>query len=114
MERSHKKLVQHMVLMQTGFSAPTEVASMDAINSLIPCHAITPLVQHKSNSQGAQQVMFHASLLSLAAIIPFPKISMLRMVFVSAFSLTGYMKLSMALHFNPNKSTTLWHSVLGF
>jgi hypothetical protein len=24
------------------------------------------------------------------------------------------MKLSMALHFNPNKSTTLWHSVLGF
>jgi hypothetical protein len=64
------------------------VASMDVLNSLVPCCAITPLIQLKSNSQGAQQqVMFHASLLTLAAIIPFPKISMLRMAFVSAFFL---------------------------
>ena len=77
-----------------GFLLMTETCKTQLLpwmqsDSLVPRRAITPLVQLKSNSQGAQQVMFHATLFALAAIIPFPKISMLGMAFVSAFFFNG-------------------------
>jgi fatty acid desaturase len=65
------------------------VASVAALNALVPRSRITPLLQSKSNLHGTFQVAFHLAMFSLSAAVPWPIISILAMAFVSSFFFHG-------------------------
>lgn len=70
-------------------SSQDPIASMDALDALVPRHEITPLIKQKSNVQGTLQVFWHLSLFVLAAIMSSPPLSILGMAFVAAFFFNG-------------------------
>jgi hypothetical protein len=53
------------------------VASVAALNALVPHSKITPLIQSKSNLQGTLQVAFHFAMFALAAAVVVPSSSYL-------------------------------------
>ena len=80
------KVVSHPIKKRFSLQSSADpVASVDALDKLVPRSKLKRLVQAKSNLQGALQVSFHFRLLALAASL----LSTLAMAFVSAFFFTG-------------------------
>jgi len=83
------QLIRHVAASDSPEDADP-VASLEALDALVPRSKITPLIKSKSNVQGALQLAWHMSLFCLAAsAIPQPTLSMLGMAFVSAFFFNG-------------------------
>mmetsp|Transcript_6567 Transcript_6567/g.10030 ORF Transcript_6567/g.10030 Transcript_6567/m.10030 type:complete len:382 (-) Transcript_6567:260-1405(-) len=68
---------------------PNPVASVKALDEIVPRSAILELSKSKSNVRGFLQFLFHASTFGLAATIPSPPISLLATAFVSSFYFQG-------------------------
>lgn len=91
------------------------VASMEKLDDLLPRKEyITPLAKAKSNWLGAQQVIWHFSLLALAEKIPVQKFSIVAMAFVSSFFFQGLHECVHRTAFASNALNNLFAHVFGF
>jgi len=71
-------------------ATPDPIASVDALDALVPPSKITPLTQSKSDIQGLLQACFHFGMFGVAALfIPYSALSLLSLAFIASFFFCG-------------------------